>query len=457
MIDTPLPAGFRNSLAVPEPDALCGALLTEPEVSVSLNRSKTDAVLPDPVPWARAGFYLESRPTFTFDPALHQGLYYVQDASSMATARAVEEAVRLSGAGCAPLRFLDACAAPGGKTLGAMDALPHGSFIVANEFSPRRLPVLAENVAKWGTAPVIITNTDAAGITGPDGFFDIVAADVPCSGEGMMRKEAEARRQWSEALVRDCAALQSSIVDALARALRPGGFLVYSTCTFNLDENERIVARLIERHGMHPVPVPALDGQEGVLGALEGDFPAYRFLPGRIRGEGLFLCLLRKPGDTPAAEPRRAKSAAKRPDAAVTRLLTGDYDWLTDRDGTVHALPANGAPLLAALSKSLRVSVPGLPVAQPKGRDLVPTQQLALSTAMSADAFPRVEIDAPTALSYLGHNAITLPDGPPRGIVLLTHRGAPLGFAKNLGTRANNLYPAPWRILTPNPSPTSIL
>lgn len=449
----PLPQEFLARInAEPALDGLAAALDSPPEVSVRVNRRRIAATLPDPVPWADDGYYLTERPQFTFDPALHQGLYYVQDASSMATACAVRQAAEALGEG--RLRLLDACAAPGGKTIGAAEALAPGSLVVANEFSRQRAAVLAENLAKRGIDS-LITNNDASTLRGLDGFFDIITADVPCSGEGMMRKEAEARRQWSPQLVTECAALQRTIVDALAEALRPGGFMVYSTCTFNREENEEIVSHLIAEHGFEAVAVNELEKIAGIAGAIGAHFPAYRFLPGRVRGEGLFLALLRKSGNAPAAAVKPAKAAKN--------ISSETASWLADerefslRGDVLYALPAAWAAEAAAIAKRMNVVMPGLEVATVKGRDLIPAQPMALSPVLRADAFAHAEVDAATALAYLGRNAIVLPDDAPRGTVLLTHGDHPLGFAKNLGRRANNLYPAPWRILSQSPVPTRVL
>ena len=451
----PLPSAFLATLGeLPGLDGLAEALDTPAAVSVRLNRAKTGAVLPSPVPWAPdSGYYLADRPAFTFDPALHQGVYYVQDASSMATAAAIATAVAALPDAGEPLRFLDACAAPGGKTIGAMDALPANTFIVANEYSRQRAPILAENLAKWGTRAPIVTRDDASAITGLDGFFDIIAADVPCSGEGMMRKEAEARRQWSPALVADCAALQQRIAHNLWDALRPGGYLVYSTCAFNRHENEEVILSLIDTCGAEPVAIPALDSCPQILGAQGADFPAYRFVPGRVRGEGLFLCLLRKPGDSPAASLKAVRPPKPHPAAA---WLADGYT-VSQHGDTLCALPTAHVAAAQAIDRRMQVMTPGIEIATVKGRDLIPAQPLATSTALRPDAFPRVDVDASTALAYLGRNAITLPAGAPRGLVLLTCDTLPLGFVKNLGNRANNLYPAPWRILTQSPAPTRIL
>lgn len=449
---TSLPQGFLDMLASQSsrpgfarlPEALASG---ESPVSVRLNRVKgaSEAMFEDyeAVPWCDDGLYLASRPQFTFDPALHQGLYYVQDASSMAQKAAVAHACSLVETEARPLRYLDACAAPGGKTTAAISALPLGSFVVANEFDPRRTSILAENLAKWG-APVTITRGDASAIKGLDSFFDIVAADVPCSGEGMMRKDAKAVEQWSPALIAECAARQRAIVDALWQTLQPGGIFIYSTCTFNLDEDERIVARMIEEYQAEPVAIPALHHPE-ISGACEPyEFPAYRFLPGTVRGEGLFMAMLRKPGDARVAKVKQARIKALK-DIRVP--LKGEWVCIADKE-KIRAVPSCHTDLNAAVGASMNIVSYGIEVGELKGSDLIPSQPLAMAVDLQRGAYPEAEVDRETALRYLRREAVMPGDGTPRGIVLLTYRGKALGFVKNLGNRANNLYPAQWRILS---------
>ena len=448
-----LPDGFVEMLQTCGCPALAELpqilLSTPPEVSVRLNPLKWRAPAPQglqPVPWCEGGHYLASRGAFTFDPRFHQGAYYVQDASSMIAAQ-----VARTLAPDTPVRWLDACAAPGGKTTAIASALPPGSVVVANEINPSRARILAENVAKWGDTKVAVVSRDTAAFTPLEAMFDIISADVPCSGEGMMRKDPEAVAQWSTALVRDCASLQRTIVANLWPALRPGGYLVYSTCTFNRLENEDNLAHFIETLGAEPVEIP-VDPAWGITGAIDGRAGAMRFIPGHTRGEGLFMAVLRKP-DTGAPIPSRREAKppkaaktckAKGPSAKIpaetSTWLKGDYE-ITLEDDLIIARPR--IPAAQALPQWLR---PSLPIARVKGRDLIPTQELALSTDLNTDAFPTAEVDRPTALAYLRTEALTLPESAPRGIVLLTHGSLPLGFVKNIGRRANNLYPGYWRI-----------
>lgn len=410
-----------------------------PAIRINAAKGMTPPTGATPVAWCEGGYYLAERPAFTLDPALHQGLYYVQDASSMAHAAAVARAAELRPADT--LRYLDACAAPGGKTIAAVDVLPSNAFIVANEPDPHRAAVLRENVAKHGSGRVAVTRADASTMKLREGFFDIIAADVPCSGEGMMAKEDVAVAQWSPSLVTRCADLQRRIIDNLWPALAPGGLLIYSTCTFNLDENERMVDYIATELGAEVMDIPALDRPEISHAAAGYNFPAYRFLPGRVDGHGQFIALLRKNGDEAHARVKTVKPSKAPADAS--RWLDGDWTVIGSPDA-LRAVRTAHIPLVEAMAP---VSMAGVELGVVKGRDFIPSQALALSADLRPDAFAMVEVDRPTALEYLRRNAVTLPDGAPTDVVLLTHIGRPLGFVKNLGRRTNNLYPAAWRIL----------
>lgn len=425
--------------------ALTEALATtDPIVSVRYNKRK--GMLPragaDIVPWCAMGEYLGERPQFTFDPAMHQGRYYVQDASSMFIGHAIGQL-----AGDKPVCYLDACAAPGGKTTAAIDALPWGSHVVANEFVPLRAAVLRENLVKWGCPYVTVTKGDTAQFRKQEERFDIISADVPCSGEGMMRKDAEAVAQWSPALVMQCAERQREIIANLWPALRPGGYFIYSTCTFNVEENEDMVRHMIEEYDAEPVKIE-VPAEWGIAGAVKGDAPVCRFMPQNLRGEGLFMAVVRKPGDGSAKSLRKPKKQKnnkplKLPEAAkeVLKWVKPEYEIELESDGE----NVWGVPRGFDLADSLR---PRTPLAVVKGKTLIPTQELAMSDMLKRGAFEDVEVDRTAALNYLRHEALRLGDGTSKGIVLLTYDGMPLGFVKNLGNRANNLYPAAWRILS---------
>lgn len=453
-----LPQGFVELINSYDAQSLNGLAKvlqsTSPETSVRLNHAKgvKPTLQADIVPWWKYGIYLNERPAFTLDPALHQGLYYVQDASSMAVGAAINAVSALLGN--APLVYLDACAAPGGKTLAALDTLPAGSTVFTNEYDFRRATVLYENVAKWGNARAIVTRGDTARYSRLPKTFDIIAADVPCSGEGMMRKEPEAVAQWSPSLIADCAYQQRKIVDNLWPALRPGGYMIYSTCTFNRKENEENVEYICHEFGGSTVDI-GLDQYDGITHGINTNEHCYRFIPGNVRGEGLFIAIIRKDGDSPRQPYKAHKRApdffAKAPveaSTAVKNWFDGNFEARLMGDKIV-AVRTDTIELLTAVATQLDIISAGVTTATIKGHNLIPNQSAALTTSLKANAFPTIEVDYRTAMAFLRCENINI-DSNVRGHILLSYKGRPLGFVKNLGNRANNLYPRTWRILTQN-------
>lgn len=421
---------------------------TEPSVSIRVNDRRgvcLDDGVEARVPWCKLGRYLNERIPFTFDVDFQTGRYYVQDASSMFIHHVIRHLVKQ------PVRYLDLCAAPGGKTTTAISALPSDSLVVANEIMNARARVLRENLVKWGSPRCVVTNNAPRDLGKLTHFFDVVAADVPCSGEGMMRKDEEARNQWTPALVKQCATLQKSIVDDIWNALRPGGLLIYSTCTYNREENEKMVTYIVEQYGAESVEVP-VDPQWNIHPAIDSEHHCYRFMPHRTNGEGLFMAVLRKPADEHRQELRIKKNkGGKAKPAPVPR---GVDTWLANPkqytlsvvEEEVVAMPNDIAPLMPVFA-DLHVLHAGVSMGTIKGKNCVPSHSLALSTALSEEAFAKSEVDYPTAMAYMRGEAIVLPDAP-RGYVLLTYKSRPIGFVNNLGNRANNLYPKGWRVLS---------
>ena len=429
------------------------ALLGEPAVSIRLNKSKCAATPEyEPVPWASDGYYLSERPSFTFDPLFHAGCYYVQEASSMFVEQAVKQ--HLTGASVA----LDLCAAPGGKSTLLRSLLPEKCVLVSNEVMRQRAQVLAENITKWGDPRCIVTSNYPADFTPLDPLFDLILVDAPCSGEGMFRKDEVAVAEWSPENVEVCWKRQRDILADIWPTLRPGGLLIYSTCTFNTQEDEENVRWMTEELGAELLPI-AIDPTWGITPSLIADVPhAYRFLPGRTRGEGFFLAALRKPGEAtalPSTEERSHKKPKKGKDKQANLPVPNECkQWLTESSSYTYnnigsevvAIPTDMAALHALLSERLHLLKAGIDLAEIKGRDALPAHALAMSTALSPAVFARCELSYPEALRYLHREAIVLPADTPRGFVIVTYRNQPLGFVKNLGGRANNLYPNEWRI-----------
>ena len=424
-------------------DALAAAITrSAPSVTVRVNEAR-GASVPDGarrVPWCDQGFYLEDRPQFTFDTDWHAGRYYVQDASSMFIAHVIRHLVDT------PVRYLDLCAAPGGKTTAAMQALPEGSLVLANEIVPPRARVLADNVIRWGDPRCVVTSNAPAQMGRLNGFFDVIAADVPCSGEGMMRKDDEAVAQWTPTLVEQCAQRQREILADVWPALRPGGLFIYSTCTYNRQENELMADYIVGELGATPLEVP-VEASWHIHPAIGSDWPCYRFMPHKVDGEGLFMAAFRKAGDAPHQDLRMKEKNAKKVDEIGKNWLSRPDEFAIDQVGDLTiAVPQDVRREVAALRASLNVLHAGVELATVMGRKAVPHHALAMSSVRDTDAFPVSQVDYPTALRYLRGESIAV--DAPRGYVLIAHQGAVQGLANNLGNRANNLYPKTQRILS---------
>ena len=419
------------------------ALETEPVVSIRFNGRKMEADSSlNAVPWASAGRYLESRPVFTADPLFHAGCYYVQEASSMFVEQVVRQYLDR------PVRALDLCAAPGGKSTLLLSLLPQGSMLVSNEPVPLRAQILAENVTKWGNAASLVTRNEPADFAPFRNFFDFILVDAPCSGEGMFRKDSYAVEQWSVSNVEQCAKRQREIVADIWESLRPGGLLVYSTCTFNREENEDCVEWIANELGAEVLKLEISD-EWNITGSLTTEgLPVYRFIPGYTAGEGLFLAVLRKDGSSTVTQPKapRMQLAPAKLKSEVAKWIAapGDFDFVMQGD-TVIAMPKEHTAAMLALQQKLKVLHMALPLAEVKNNKILPLHALAMSTELVAQAFNAVELEREKALAYLHREALLFADAPV-GHLLLTYKGTPIGFVKNIGNRANNLYPAEWRI-----------
>ena len=453
--DNFLPEGFsalmKAEIGENRAEILLSALCGEPETALRVNKRKPIEMplYPDmsQVPWCESGYYLSERPSFTQNPLLHAGAFYVQDASSMIYETIVRGLVSDS-----PVEVCDLCAAPGGKTTAILNALPDGSVMLANEFSSSRANILKENLCKYGYPNVIVTNTDTSRLAELKNRFDIMAIDAPCSGEGMMRKEEAARSQWSEGLIKQCAALQREIIANGVEMLKPGGYLISSTCTFNTSEDEDNAAWIAETFELEPVNTN-LAGQYGIQGETKGSIPCLRFMPGFTRGEGLFVAVFRKPcavlGESVRLKGKKkgnkgGEKIDKRHIDTARLWVDGDFETII-HNGHILALSPATASLLESIPKGVRVMSAGVEVGEIKGKDLIPAHELAMSTAL-ANPFPKIELSLDNALRYLSRDTIMLPEGTPKGYLTVTYQGFALGFLKNLGNRSNNLYPSEYRI-----------
>jgi len=361
-------------------------------VSIRLNPQKVanmEVIDGEQIPWCRNGYYLKQRPNFTFDPLFHAGCYYVQEAASMFLDEVLRQTLTSN---IIPRTSLDLCAAPGGKSTLLRAALPEDCVLYSNEPIRNRASILLENVTKWGYSNHIVTNAYPKDYRASKLRFDIILCDVPCSGEGMFRKDEATICEWSPQQVEKCWQLQRDIVSNAWACLNDGGLLIYSTCTFNTKENEENIRWILnEFDDAKVVPIDTKPEWNITGSLLDGfDEPVYRFIPGITRSEGLFICVIRK---RPSPNPSLLREGRKNSHLGETSLrqLTSP---LPHREG------------------------------------------------------PEVGLSYQQAMAYLRHEALVLPEDTPRGLVNVCFMGHPLGPAKNIGTRANNLYPKEWKIKT---------
>ena len=371
----------------------------EPPVSIRLNPHKVEGEEwkvegGERVPWCEQGYYLPRRPNFTMDPLFHAGCYYVQEASSMFLDLAVSN--WLLAISQKPTSCLDMCAAPGGKSTLLRSVLPEECQLISNEPMHNRYQVLEENVQKWGYANHTVTNLYPRDFVKRKQHFDFILCDVPCSGEGMFRKDAATISEWSPQNVEKCWRLQREIVEDAWRCLNPGGLLIYSTCTFNTKENEENIRYFMETLDAEVLPIETKPEWNITGSLLEGfDAPVYRFIPGITRGEGLFMCAMRK----------------------------NDRGFFAEQSGRAER------------------KVEG-------GRRKPQAQEHISFSPQPSTLHQETPLSYPQAIAYLRGEALVLPEDTPRGIVNVSFLGHVLGQMKNIGTRANNLYPKAWRIKT---------
>lgn len=423
------------------------ALKSVPPVSIRINPEKSIA-RPDaePVTWSKTGYYLPERLSFTFDPLFHAGVYYVQEASSMFLEQVIRTHVK------EPVKCLDLCAAPGGKSTHLPTLLPKNSLLVSNEVIRSRSHILAENCIKWGKPDTIVTNNDPEEIGNLPHLFDVIVTDVPCSGEGMFRKDPDSIAEWSVANVELCASRQRRIIHDIWPALKPGGLLIYSTCTYNTEENEENIRYFAEEFGAEVLSVP-VQKEWNITGALRHNNPVYRFFPHETRGEGFFIAVLRKGEDH--RENRQYRSINKKEKGKKTAPVpTNVYDWISNPDtfhleiqgDIIRAIPFLHLEPYRLINKHLRIVSAGISIGTIKGKDILPDHSLAMSTNLAITAFPSVELSWEEAISFLRKEALVLTSVEHRGYILVTYQNIPIGFVKNIGNRANNLYPQEWRI-----------
>ena len=423
------------------------ALTQAAPVSIRINPRKAYVNTADlePVIWCTEGFYLPERPNFTLDPLFQAGAYYVQEASSMLLSEALKQTVNLNR----PLRVLDLCAAPGGKSTLLASALHPDSLLICNEVIRSRVSVLRENLDKWGYPNVVVSSHDPEDMEKLAGFFDVVVVDAPCSGEGLFRKDPDAIREWSEANVQLCSGRQKRILAAAAPLLDEGGILIYSTCTYNDTENIDNV-NYLTRNGFRNRPLD-LPPDWNIIEKKTDDSVGYQCYPHRVRGEGFFISVFQKtaftaPVKLDARTFRSIRALRPRETASAATWLQhpGDFSFWEKPNGDVMALPKALEKTFLFLDSALHNKGFGLEMGQFKGQDFIPSHALALSTAINR-TLSAVALSKEDALRYFKKENLVFNE-PVKGWLLAQYNGLNLGWVKGVGSRVNNYLPKDWRI-----------
>jgi NOL1/NOP2/sun family putative RNA methylase len=400
------------------------------------------------VQWNKNGYYLPQRPSFTLDPLFHAGTYYVQEASSMFLEEAIRQTVDLSQ----PIKVLDLCAAPGGKSTLIQSIISKESLLVSNEVIKTRVNILTENITKWGAANVIVTNNDPKDFQRLQDYFDVIVVDAPCSGSGLFRKDPNAINEWSENNVALCAQRQQRILADIMPSLKDGGVLIYSTCSYSLEEDEAIGDWLMDKLKVESLKLK-VDNAWGIVETVSEKRSAfgYRFYPDKVKGEGFFIAVFRKKN---AVEVKSEKSKAKKRLNKLTSkeieilkpyLDNADDFFFIKQHDDVIALPSWLENELPVIQSSLYIKKAGVRLGTIIRNELIPAHDLAVSNIINP-AVPRLEVDKETALQYLRKEEIKI-ELDTRGWVLLTHQQAGIGWIKIMHNRINNYYPKEWRIL----------
>ncbi len=432
-----------------ESQAFFAALEERAPVSLLSNKNKKQSGLIDsaePVPWCPNSYYLDERPEFIFDPAFHAGAYYVMEASSMMLWQALDTLFESPH----NLRILDLCGAPGGKAMVAANFIGDKSILVINEVNRNRFQVLKENVAKWGMPNIYTTNYDPSKIT-LDEKFDCVIVDAPCSGEGLFRKTPNAINAWSLSNVMHCSKRQKRILKEAARMVRPGGFLIYSTCTYNKDENIRNVSYISDNKPFESIRLKLK------FNTKEQHFKdryGYQCFPHKVKGEGFFLAALKKSGNPDSQSTSRFKAKAgiankaSRKEIAQWEPFTKNLEnfaLFTNDAGTYYAVAMDIVEDYMKINAALPHGSPTLILGQIKGTDIVPHHSLALSNFINDD-LPRIDLSLEQSIAYLRKDVITGISTDTTGWKLASYQGHILGWFKQTSRHLKNYFPTNLRI-----------
>lgn len=426
----------------------------EPLTSIRFNPLKpvdidSTEFISENIPWSSRGYYLSRRPFFTFDPLLHAGAYYVQEASSMFLEEAITQTVDLNRS----ITALDLCAAPGGKSTLIQSLLNNESILVSNEVIKSRVTVLEENLIKWGGVNRIITNNDPKDFRKFPELFDLVVVDAPCSGSGLFRRDPDLIKEWSPGNVEMCSQRQQRILADILPSLKVDGVLIYSTCSYSIEEDESIADWLVSEFNMEPLALNVKEDWNIVESNTKDGAFGYRFYPDKLKGEGFFISCFRKKQDSHQNE---GASYSSRKSSKLEKVSKNELSLVREMVNTegllcwklgerILAIPEGHEKLLVDLMSGLYIRNAGISLGKPSPKELIPDHELAMST-VCRQGIARMELKKEDALQYLRREEVKI-DSQMRGWALATYKDLPLGWMKVLPNRINNYYPKEWRIL----------
>lgn len=409
----------------------------EPETFIRLNISKCTCSPYQAIPmdYAKHAFKILDRPSFNLDPLFHAGCYYVQEAGSMA----IEQAFTSFSLPENPI-VMDLCAAPGGKSTHLLTMMQGKGVLISNEPVPQRNVVLQQNIFKWGYDNCIITQADATRLEQIGAVSHVVVLDAPCSGEGLFRKDPDAVSHWSAAAVTGCSRRQQELIVAAYQLVKDRGHIIYSTCTFEEEENEKIIEYLLNQNPTDLVVNQNIISIPGVSQLSHG----YRFYPHQTLSEGFFISSLfihNKDAFEPTSKPKEIINDNKLSDIISAFIDIQHYKIISLND-TLFAVNDKVYDVLCQL-ESIPIKSAGIPIGQYRSGIFKPHPALALNNNLIYRN--NIELSREEALRYLAGNSLTN-DQQATGLYTVSYLNHKLGWVNAIEARLNNLYPHPWRI-----------
>ncbi len=417
--------------------------------SIRIHQNKLKEFSGEKIPWSNSGYYLRERPLFTIDPLFHSGCYYVQEASSMFLEQVFTQLFLKEE----KITVLDLCAAPGGKSTHIASLLNDESVLVSNEVIGSRAGILKENIIKQGRGNVIVTNSDAKYFGELNEVFDCIVIDAPCSGEGLFRKDKEAVNEWSTDQAHFCSIRQQRILEDVIPCLKKNGLLIYSTCTFNPEENELQLKWLKEKYGFSGVQLKT-ENSWNIDEWNEDGLYGYRFMPHKIKGEGFFLAVLRKEeSDSAIGNSSNKKFVSWMPEICEEKEISTLENWIKKNESEniykwkekYFLLNNEQLKIMNELSDRVKTIYAGVELASKKHDEFIPSPALALFEGINISSFNNLNLSREQALSFLRKDSLQI-SSVEKGWMLAVFENHPLGWVKALSNRMNNYFPMEWRI-----------